>query len=54
VLGEDCLTVDIVRPAGTSHKDRLPVLVWIYGGGKWGFLFSNVPKFSTLNVRSRF
>jgi hypothetical protein len=37
VLGEDCLTVDIVRPAGTSHKDKLPVLVWIYGGGKWGF-----------------
>jgi cholinesterase len=35
-LGEDCLTVDVVRPAGTSHEDSLPVLVWIYGGGMEG------------------
>ncbi|KAL1861430.1 hypothetical protein VTK73DRAFT_7112 [Phialemonium thermophilum] len=32
-LGEDCLTVDIVRPAGAAAGDGLPVLVWIYGGG---------------------
>lgn len=32
-LGEDCLTVDIVRPAGTDSTDKLPVFVWIYGGG---------------------
>lgn len=38
VLGEDCLTVDVVRPAGTSYKDKLPVLVWIYGGGRYNFI----------------
>ncbi|CZR58626.1 related to carboxylesterase type B [Phialocephala subalpina] len=32
-LGEDCLTVDIVRPSGTVSDEGLPVLVWIYGGG---------------------
>lgn len=30
---EDCLTLDIYRPAGTTAKDKLPVLVWVYGGG---------------------
>jgi len=43
VLGEDCLTVDVVRPAGTSNKDSLPVLVWIYGGGKWEFFRRRKP-----------
>jgi carboxylesterase type B len=32
-LGEDCLTIDIVRPANTKPNDDLPVFVWIYGGG---------------------
>ncbi|KAH8892227.1 alpha/beta-hydrolase [Thozetella sp. PMI_491] len=32
-LGEDCLTLDIVRPEGTATGSKLPVLVWIYGGG---------------------
>ena len=31
--GEDCLTVDIQRPAGTTSDSKLPVLFWIYGGG---------------------
>lgn len=30
---EDCLTVDITVPAGTTADARLPVLVWIHGGG---------------------
>jgi para-nitrobenzyl esterase len=30
---EDCLTLDVTVPAGTSADDRLPVLVWIHGGG---------------------
>ena len=34
VVGEDCLTVDVVRPAGMKPRDKLPVMVWIYGGGK--------------------
>lgn len=29
----DCLTLDIVRPSGTKPGDKLPILVWIYGGG---------------------
>ncbi|RYO77696.1 hypothetical protein DL762_009100 [Monosporascus cannonballus] len=32
-LSEDCLTVNVVRPAGVSADADLPVLVWIYGGG---------------------
>jgi carboxylesterase type B len=30
---EDCLTVNVVRPAGTTVDSNLPVLVFIYGGG---------------------
>lgn len=28
----DCLTLDVVRPSGTTQQDKLPVFVWIYGG----------------------
>ena len=31
--GEDCLTLNIRRPSGTKPDAKLPVLVWIYGGG---------------------
>ncbi|KAJ6580755.1 Alpha/Beta hydrolase protein [Mycena capillaripes] len=30
---EDCLFVNVWRPAGTSTKERLPILVYIFGGG---------------------
>ena len=30
---EDCLVVNVWRPAGTTSKDRLPVHVFIHGGG---------------------
>lgn len=31
---EDCLTLNIWRPTNaTSSSSRLPVLVWLYGGG---------------------
>ena len=30
---EDCLTLDITVPGGTAADARLPVLVWIHGGG---------------------
>ncbi|UKZ96626.1 uncharacterized protein TrAFT101_011404 [Trichoderma asperellum] len=32
-LGEDCLTIDIVRPANINASDKLPVFTWFYGGG---------------------
>jgi carboxylesterase type B len=31
--GEDCLTINVQRPAGTSANAKLPVLFWIFGGG---------------------
>jgi triacylglycerol lipase len=31
--GEDCLTVNVARPIGTSSTSKLPVLFWIFGGG---------------------
>lgn len=30
---EDCLTVNVQRPAGTKAGDNLPVMLWIFGGG---------------------
>ncbi|GAA5837771.1 hypothetical protein JCM3766R1_000579 [Sporobolomyces carnicolor] len=32
-LGEDCLTINVVRPAGLADNASLPVGFWIYGGG---------------------
>ena len=31
--GEDCLTVNVQRPANTPSDAKLPVVFWIYGGG---------------------
>lgn len=31
--GEDCLTINVQRPAGISASAKLPVLFWIFGGG---------------------
>lgn len=30
---EDCLYLNVVRPAGVDEKAELPVAVWIHGGG---------------------
>ncbi|KAK7458144.1 hypothetical protein VKT23_010052 [Stygiomarasmius scandens] len=30
---EDCLTINVVRPAGIATDAKLPVVVWIFGGG---------------------
>lgn len=30
---EDCLTINVIRPAGVTPRVKLPVAVWIYGGG---------------------
>lgn len=34
VVSEDCLYLNVVRPAGISADSGLPIAVWIYGGGK--------------------
>ncbi|KIJ19263.1 hypothetical protein PAXINDRAFT_70400 [Paxillus involutus ATCC 200175] len=31
--GEDCLTLDVIAPADATPDSKLPVVVWIYGGG---------------------
>ncbi|KAM5342259.1 hypothetical protein ACJ41O_013225 [Fusarium nematophilum] len=31
-VSEDCLTINVVRPAGTGPGDDLPVGVWVHGG----------------------
>lgn len=32
-MSEDCLNLRIARPSGTSADSRLPVVVWLHGGG---------------------
>jgi len=32
-MSEDCLFINVVRPANVSTKKPLPVLFWFYGGG---------------------
>lgn len=32
-VSEDCLNLRIDRPANVTSADKLPVMVWIYGGG---------------------
>ena len=33
VVSEDCLTLNVVRPSGVGPNTKLPVAVWIHGGG---------------------
>lgn len=32
-MGEDCLTLNIQRPSFLPSQYKLPVVVWLYGGG---------------------
>ena len=32
---EDCLNLNVTRPAGVTSASRLPVMLWIFGGGFW-------------------
>lgn len=43
---EDCLYLNIHRPAGTNSTSKLPVLFWIFGGGfelGWNSMYDGVP-----------
>lgn len=31
-MSEDCLSINVFRPAGLNATAKLPVMVWIYGG----------------------
>lgn len=31
-MSENCLSINIVRPAGTNASDKLPIMFWIHGG----------------------
>lgn len=44
--GEDCLVLNVHRPAGTKAGDGLPVLFWIFGGGfelGWNSMYDGSP-----------
>eukprot|EP01117_Protostelium_nocturnum_P012602 TRINITY_DN4637_c0_g1_i1.p1 TRINITY_DN4637_c0_g1~~TRINITY_DN4637_c0_g1_i1.p1 ORF type:complete len:543 (-),score=161.91 TRINITY_DN4637_c0_g1_i1:33-1661(-) len=32
-MGEDCLNLDVTKPSNADSNSKLPVMVWIYGGG---------------------
>ena len=32
-VSEDCLNLNVQRPAGTTASSKLPVVAWIFGGG---------------------
>jgi len=34
LTGENCLTLNVLRPSTATSSSKLPVVVWIYGGGK--------------------
>ncbi|XP_009070559.1 PREDICTED: fatty acyl-CoA hydrolase precursor, medium chain-like [Acanthisitta chloris] len=39
---EDCLYLSVYSPAGSSKKDKLPVMVWIHGGN---FIFGGASRY---------
>lgn len=51
-LGEDCLHLNVVKPKVKGHKQGLPILLWIYGGG-WQQGATSDPRyyfFSAMNL----
>ncbi|KAI8712950.1 hypothetical protein NCS52_01394700 [Fusarium sp. LHS14.1] len=45
MMSEDCLHINIVRPAGISRHSKLPVLAWIHGGA-WMEGSANEPRYN--------
>lgn len=44
-ISEDCLSLRIARPANTLSTDKLPVMVWIYGGK---YIYSSFDPYDSL------
>lgn len=44
---EDCLFINVQRPAGTASNAKLPVLFWIFGGG---FEFGDIATYDGSNI----
>ncbi|KAI0692949.1 alpha/beta-hydrolase [Cytidiella melzeri] len=51
-IAEDCLFLNVWRPIGTTSKDKLPVLVWFYGGAFMNGAASN-PSFDPTRIINR-
>ncbi|RPD58749.1 carotenoid ester lipase precursor [Lentinus tigrinus ALCF2SS1-6] len=49
---EDCLNINVVRPTNVSKDAKLPVLVWIYGGG-FTYGSNAVPEYNGVGVVKR-
>ncbi|KAL9714101.1 hypothetical protein Ac2012v2_002410 [Leucoagaricus gongylophorus] len=47
---EDCLTVNVVKPASATPASKLPVVVWIFGGG---FEFGGTSMYDGSGIVSR-
>lgn len=47
---EDCLTLNVQRPAGTTSSSKLPVVFWIFGGG---FEFGSTQTYDGSSLISR-
>ncbi|GAA5871321.1 hypothetical protein JCM8547_007251 [Rhodosporidiobolus lusitaniae] len=47
---EDCLNLNVWRPTGTTADDKLPVMVWIFGGA---FLIGGTSMYDPSNLISR-
>ncbi|KAL4072141.1 Alpha/Beta hydrolase protein [Scleroderma citrinum] len=47
---EDCLYINVVRPAGVPSGAKLPVVVWIYGGG---FMAGDASAYNGTNIVAR-
>ncbi|KAJ8688981.1 hypothetical protein PTI98_013051 [Pleurotus ostreatus] len=50
-ISEDCLTLNIQRPAGASNASAYPVMVWLHGGGFFAGRSSS-PEFNATNLIS--
>ncbi|PWN49309.1 alpha/beta-hydrolase [Violaceomyces palustris] len=46
-LSEDCLFVNVFRPSGVDANQKLPVLLWIYGGA---FLSGSTSTYNATNI----